>query len=182
MSTRSTPAALAALLLAAPLAGRAAADPGTPGGAQPATVDKARATSAFGVRLGGLWANGTQDSGVAATGGGVTWFFDARALFLDVAVDGAWSKGSHQVTGGFGGYLPFGRGDFAPYAGGGLRLAWTDYGHEAAFGLQPYAEAGMVLGRYSSASLRAGLGWWWNTFSNDGLKANGGAWFVGVQF
>jgi outer membrane protein W len=86
------------------------------------------------------------------------------------------------VVGGFGGYLPLTKGSFAPYAGAGLRYAWTDYGHNASHGFQPYAAAGVLLGRLSSVALRGQFEWWWNTFTNDGKTANGATWNLGVQF
>jgi hypothetical protein len=48
-------------------------------------------------------------------------------------------------------------------------------------GVQKAGAAGILLGRLSSVSLRGQLEWWWNTFSNDGVKANGAVWSLGVQ-
>jgi hypothetical protein len=147
-----------------------------------AGVQKAEAAQAFGVKLGGMLATNTVASGVSATGGGIYWFYDTRALFIDVSVEGYWSKGTHHVATGFGGYLPLTKGSFAPYAGAGVRYAWTDYDHGGGHGFQPYAAAGILLGRLSSAALRGQFEWWWNTFSNDGKNANGAVWSLGVQF
>jgi hypothetical protein len=147
-----------------------------------AGIKKAEAASAFGVQLGGLRASNTLDAGVSATGGGVYWFYDTRKLFIDVSIEGYWAKGTHHIASGFGGYLPLTKGTFAPYAGAGLRYAWTDYDHGGGHGFQPYVAAGLLLGRLSSVSLRGQLEWWWNTFSNDGKNANGAVWSLGVQF
>jgi len=147
-----------------------------------AGVQKAEAARAFGVRLGGLRATNTVDEGLSATGGGIYWIYDTRTFLIDVSVDGFWAKGTQQVATGFGGYLPLSKGNFAPYAGGGLRYAWTSYGHGGGHGFQPYAEVGLLLGRLSSASIRAQVEWWWNTFDNDGKTASGATWNLGVQF
>ena len=147
-----------------------------------AGVQKAQASSAFGLRLGGVRPTGTLDGGIAATGGGIYWFYDTRAIFIDVAFDGYWAKGTQQYSGGFGGYLPFSKGNLAPYAGAGLRYAWANYGHGSGRGFQPYAEVGLLIGRLSTASIRGQLQWWWNTFENDGMRASGATWNLGVQF
>jgi hypothetical protein len=147
-----------------------------------AGVQKAEAAKAFGIQLGGMRANNTLDSGVSATGGGIYWFYDTRSLFIDVSFEGYWAKGTQHLATGFGGYLPLTKGTFAPYAGAGLRYAWTNYDHGGGHGFQPYAAAGLLLGRLSSAAIRGQVEWWWNTFSNDGKKANGAVWSLGVQF
>jgi hypothetical protein len=180
-------ALLTALLLGvAPPTGAAAAarsaelDPATQ--QEAAGVQKAQASSATGFRLGGLRATGTGGGDVTATGVGLYWLFDTRALLIDVAVDGYWGHQTQQLTAGFGGYLPLTQGNFAPYLGGGLRYAWASYGHGWGNGFQPYLETGIILGRLSSVSLRAQVDWWWNAFGSGGRNANGPALSLGVQF
>jgi hypothetical protein len=176
-------ALLALLLSGVPFSARAAqvkADPSAP--QETGGVQKAKAASAFGLRLGGIRAFATVDGDVGANGLGVYWFHDTRSLFIDVSVDGFWATETQQIVAGFGGYLPLTSGDFAPYAGGGLRYAWTRYGHGEGHGFQPYAEVGILLGRYSSVAIRGQIEWWVNTFATDGKTANGGTWNLGVQF
>jgi hypothetical protein len=180
MSTPCRLALLATLLLGAPPAARAGPDTAPP--PEAAGVQKVRAASATGLRLGGLRATGTGGGDVSATGVGLYWIFDTRALLIDVAVDGYWGHQTQQLTAGFGGYLPLTQGNFAPYLGGGLRYAWTSYGHGWGNGFQPYLEGGILLGRLSSVSLRAQVDWWWNAFDNGGHHANGPSLALGVQF
>jgi hypothetical protein len=148
----------------------------------PVAVQKVQAASAIGFRLGGLRATGTGGGDVTATGVGLYWIHDARSLLIDVAVDGYWGHRTQQLSAGFGGYLPLTQGTLSPYLGGGLRYAWTSYGHGWGSGLQPYLGAGLIVGRLSSVSLRAQLDWWWNAFESGGRQANGPTWSLGVQF
>jgi hypothetical protein len=174
-------ALLPALLLGAAAPSFAAEPDPLPQREEP-KVQKVRASSAAGFRLGGLRATGTGGGDVTATGVGLYWLYDTRVLLIDVAVDGSWGHRTQQVTAGFGGYLPLTEGNFAPYLGGGLRYAWTSYGYGWGNGIQPYLEAGLILGRLSSVSLRAQVNWWWNAFGNRGHNANGPSWNLGVQF
>jgi hypothetical protein len=145
-------------------------------------VQKVQAASATGFRLGFLRATGTGGGDVTATGAGVYWIYDTRHLLIDVSVDGYWGHHAQQLAAGFGGYLPLSQGNLAPYLGGGLRYAWTSYGHGWGSGIQPALSAGLMIGRLSNVSLRAQMDWWWNAFENGGRNANGPTWSFGVQF
>ena len=174
-------ALLTALLVGAAPAARAA-EPDAVAPKEEAEVQKVQASGATGLRLGGLRATGTGGGDVTATGVGIYWIYDTRALLIDVAVDGYWGHRTQQLAGGFGGYLPLTQGNFTPYLGGGLRYAWTSYGYGWGNGIQPYLEAGVIVGRLSSVSLRAQFNWWWNAFENGGRKVNGPTGSLGVQF
>jgi hypothetical protein len=149
---------------------------------QPQAAGKTQAASSGGFRLQGMSPTSSGASDVKLTGVGIYTLYDARALLVELAADGYWADNAHDYTLGFGAYLPIGKGNLAPYGGGGIRYAWSDFGAGSGHGFQPYATAGLVLGRHSSVGVRAELEWWWNTFETGGTTENGVAWKLGVFF
>jgi hypothetical protein len=170
--------ALSLLLLALPSAGLAAGPDGDGSRAPPAVLREEAARSA-GFRLDMIWPS-TRATSEHGTGAGLFWAYDARDFLVDLAVDGAWSQHVHQVTAGFGAYYPFSPTNLSPYAGAGLRYAWADYGRGDGHGFQPYAAAGLVLGRLSTVSVRLQAELWLNTFRTGGDQVHGVGLSLGV--
>lgn len=146
-------------------------------------VPKVQASSSFGFRIGGIYPQSATAGDQSATGGGFYWLYDSRAYLIDLAFDAYWGKASRTGYAGFGAYYPFTKTNLAPYAGGGVRYAWGDYGASSGRGFQLYGTAGLLVGRLSTAGIRAELEWWANTFdTGPSASANGAAWKVGVYF
>jgi hypothetical protein len=144
---------------------------------------KKQATRQRGLRLGALHAvNLAEGAHQDAKGGGTYWLYDARSFLVDVSLDYYGGRGVHNFATGFGGYLPLTRDDFTPYAGGGLRYAWTDLSGDWNSGFQPYVAGGFIFGRLSSVGFRGEVSWHWNTFQNAGQRSNLLIASVAVQF
>lgn len=139
------------------------------------------AARGFGVRLGGITplVPGGSESG---TGGGFFWQYDSRTFFVDVSFDGFWGRHYHDVSTGFGAYLPLLRGNTTPYLGAGLRYAWSRFQGDWSSGLQPQVAGGVMIGRLTTVQIRADVTWFYATFQNAGRNANGLLWTVGVVF
>jgi hypothetical protein len=128
----------------------------------------------LGLRLGGLGAlNTVHGTGLAAGGAGIYALFDARDFLADVALDGYFGSDATFVAGGLGAYYPLWRGNTTPYLGGGLKLAWTQFGGDGTFGLQPFVAGGAVVGRSWYPQLRVEVGWFVNA-SREGSPADRG--------
>jgi hypothetical protein len=132
------------------------------------------ASGAAGLRLGGLVpmrrADPERRSGVIS-GIGLAGLWDARSWFAEVAFDAYVSdldfssnpERSFVLSTSV--YLPFTRGDVAPYAGGGLGFGYSKLGgSEGGSGLSARASAGLLMGRLSDASFRAEWGLFWNFY------------------
>jgi len=148
--------------------------------APPARVE---ATRQLGLRLGGMTAYGTVNAtNPFATGVGIYWMYDARDFLFDLS--GEYFAGDHltDTAAGFGAYLPLGKRNVAPYAGGGLRYAWTAVNGHWNHGFQPYLAVGLILGRLSTVGIRGEASWFWNAFGNQGRNANGLVWSVAFEF
>jgi hypothetical protein len=137
-------------------------------------LPKRQASYAGGLRLGALVplerADPEQRTGVLG-GLGLVGFFDARSWLADVSLD-AWVSDldftsdpdrAFQVSTGL--YLPFSRGDVAPYLGGALAFGYSKLGgDEGGSGLSARAVAGLLLGRLSDVSVRVEWGYFWNLY------------------
>ncbi len=129
---------------------------------------KRRATNVFGLELGYLLPLNDPRDGegeqLALPGFALFWLYDARTFLADVAVgfhtDG--DEGDFWV--GLGVYYPFSRKDFAPYVGGGLRYAFTQYGGDGGSGMVALISGGVLLGRLSTVQIRGEVQYFFNLF------------------
>ncbi|HEY7726174.1 MAG TPA: hypothetical protein VH880_12620 [Anaeromyxobacteraceae bacterium] len=159
---------LALALLLAPAIGMAQARP-RDGSEPPARY---LAPLAVGVRLGGLAAYGAPASRRTAVGGGVYGLFDAQGIIADVAADAFAGRDATSLTAGLGVYWPaLPAENTSPYLGGGVRLGWTRFGGDGAFGMQLCAAAGILASRQWSPHVRLEIAWFWNTM---GERPSGG--------
>jgi hypothetical protein len=144
-------------------------------------LNRIPASKGFGLRLGGITpiVPGGSESG---TGGGFFWQYDARTYFVDVSFDGFWGRHYHDVSTGFGAYLPLLRGNMTPYLGAGLRYGWARFEGDWSSGLQPQASFGLMLGRLTTVQIRAEVTWFYATFKTAERNANGFLWTAGVVF
>ncbi len=141
----------------------------------------------FGLRLGGLAAMGSVGGGTPTAGGGGAYaLFDARDFLADFSFDLFFGSDARFIAGGLGGYYVFLPGNVTPYAGGGLKLGWTRFGGDGAFGIMPYAAAGLLIGRVWYPQLRVELSWFVNTSreerSGDQARATGPMLTLGLAF
>jgi hypothetical protein len=157
---------------------------------------KRQASYAAGLRLGALVplerADPDQRTGVVG-GLGLVGFFDARSWLADLSLD-AWVSDidftsdpdrAFQVSTGL--YLPFSRGDVAPYLGGALAFGYSKFGgDEGGSGLSARAVAGLLLGRLSDVSVRVEWGYFWNFYdevergTGEPVRVHGGSFSVMV--
>lgn len=123
----------------------------------------------FGVRLGGLAAANTLAGGTpTAAGAGGYALFDGREFLADVGFDLFFGNNARFIAGGIGAYYAFlPRSNTTPYAGGGLKLGWTRFGGDGAWGLIPFFGGGVLIGRTYYPQIRIELIWFWNTSSED---------------
>jgi hypothetical protein len=131
---------------------------------------KYAATQVFGVRLGSAFfldsADGT--SGAASvSGGGIYWMYDARSYLADLSFDILGSDARRLYAVGLGFYYPFGKGNVAPYAGGGVGYHWTDVGGADGSGLALRAAAGLIVGRLSTVQVRLEAGYHASLYENE---------------
>jgi hypothetical protein len=152
-------------------------------------VGREHSTSApwFGLRLGGLAAVGSVGGGTPTAGGGGAYaLFDARDFLADFSFDLFFGSEARFVAGGLGAYYAFLPGNVTPYAGGGLKVGWTRFGGDGAFGVIPYAAAGLLVGRQYYPQLRVELSWFVNTSLEqrgaDQARANGLMATLGLAF
>jgi hypothetical protein len=131
---------------------------------------KKTATHTVGLRVGGILPfNRAAGDPRPGAGLGLYWLYDARdymgELFLD-AIPGQHTQEdkTSAVAVGIGLYRPFSRKDWAPYAGGGLALAATQFGGEGASGLRLHGAFGVLVGRLSTVQIRGELGYFVNAY------------------
>src|SRR5512143_1556349 len=150
----------------------AAAEIVTVTGKEATPLNRVPAAKGFGVRLGGItpFVPGGSESG---TGGGFFWQYDARSFFVDVSFDGFWRRHYHDVSTGFGAYLPLTRGNLTPYLGLGLRYGWARFEGDWSSGLQPQVAGGVMIGRLSTVQIRAEATWFYATFRTADRNAHG---------
>jgi len=149
--------AAAALAPAPALADRASAADAP---ARAAARDDGTRMPWLGLRLGGIEAVGSAGGGAPGGGGGGAYaLFDARDFLADVAADVYVGERARFFALGLGAYYPYGVGNVAPYAGGGLKVGWTRFGGDGAFGMIPFVAAGVVVGREGYVQLRAEVAW-----------------------
>ncbi len=171
-------AAIAALLaLATPAAARG--------------PDRSSTAPWFGVRLGALAAAGSVGAGTpSAVGGGGYVLFDGHEFLADFSLDIFAGSDARFIAAGLGAYYPFTPGNISPYVGGALKLGWTRFGGDGAFGLIPYAAVGLLAGRVWYPQLRIELGWFLNLSREEraglvgdlGTRAHGPMLTVGLAF
>lgn len=114
------------------------------------------ASFVFGVRLGASWLVDRPEVGEARwlSGGGLFWLYDARSFLAELAFDWHGGKGDHVLEGLLGVYVPFSRGDVAPYAGLGAGYAIAHTNHDTDGGLELRGTGGVLLGRLSTVQVR----------------------------
>lgn len=131
---------------------------------------KYAATQLFGVRLGtAVFLDRADGGGEAASvsGGGIFWLYDARSYLADLSFDLLTGDGRRLVAIGLGFYYPFGKGNVAPYLGGGLGYHWTDTGGGGGSGLALRGAAGLVVGRLSTVQVRLEAGYHASLFEEE---------------
>jgi hypothetical protein len=93
----------------------------------------------------------------------------------DIAVDIGGGSGSRFfMDAAIGAYYPFLREDFTPYIGGQIRWAEMSLGGRGASGATLQPTFGILLGRLSSAQVRAEVGYFFNTFGEEEEVVYGG--------
>lgn len=147
---------------------------------------KMQANGAYGVAFVALLPmhRAAPDARQGGAGGlGFTWLYDARSFLADVTLTGATSGlGVHTddtATGAaldwnrprdaallvhMGVYYPLSRGNVSPYVGAGAGYGWTRFGGETGHGLQGRVAGGLLLGRLSTVTVKAEVGWFWNAY------------------
>jgi hypothetical protein len=131
---------------------------------------KYAATQLFGVRLGTAFFAETAGggSGASVSGGGIFWLYDARSYLADLSFDVLGSDGRRLVGVGLGFYYPFGKGNLAPYLGGGLGYHWTDTGGGGSgAGLALRGAAGLIVGRLATVQVRLEAGYHLSLFEEE---------------
>lgn len=112
----------------------------------------------LGVRLGGVIGFGSAGGGQPGAGGGGAYvLFDARDFLADLTADIFVGSDVHFYALGLGAYYPFSPGNVTPYLGGGLKVGWTKFGGDGAFGMVPYGALGVLMGREGFVQLRGEL-------------------------
>lgn len=151
---------------------------------------KMAATRTFGVRLGTIYLMnraGLSDVTTGSSGGGVYYLYDARAFLADMSMDLFIGENDGLFALGLGAYYPFWRGNFTPYAGGGVSYHWVDTGGDGANGLGFKVTGGVLFGRLSSVQLRAEAGWLISGFAErrfgeEPASPNGPYFSAGIAF
>ncbi len=128
---------------------------------------KQSATKIFGLKLGTAIAfnrPGEKDPG-GFPGIGIFWMYDARRFLADISLDLLFKDDEGGVfVAGLGGYYPFMRGDFTPYAGLQAAFSSGSYGGDAAAGIRLTPVVGVLLGRLSTVQFRGEIGYFFNTY------------------
>jgi hypothetical protein len=123
---------------------------------------KYAATQLFGVRLGTAFLLDRADGARGAanvSGGGIFWLYDARSFLADLSFDVHAGDGARLVAVALGFYRPFGKGNLAPYLGGGVGYHWTETGGSGESGLALRAAGGLLVGRLSTVQVRLEAGY-----------------------
>jgi hypothetical protein len=143
----------------------------------------------YGLRLGGLFATKSLVGNTPSAGGaGAYVLFDARDFLADVSADAFFGPDARLFAAGLGAYYPFLPGNVTPYAGGGLKLAWTSFGGDGAFGLIPFVAGGVLVGRHWYPQIRVEVGWFLAAAREakggvgDGVRSNGPMGTFGLAF
>jgi hypothetical protein len=133
-------------------------------------LNRREANKSFGIRLTSLIPfNQAGGDFEAVTAGGLFWLYDARNWMAGVAVDiGGGSGDRFFIDAALGAYYPFLREDFTPYVGGEIRWAELRLGGSGASGLVVQPTFGILLGRLSSVQIRAEVGYFFDTFGENG--------------
>lgn len=134
------------------------------------------ATNVFGLRLGSAFLLNRASppgSSHSAAGGGIFWLYDARSFLADLTFDVNGGDDDRLVALGLGFYYPLTRGNFAPYAGGGVSYAWVDTGGDGAAGLAFKGSVGAIFGRLSTVQVRLDAGWFVGAFTETSFGGDG---------
>jgi hypothetical protein len=154
-------------------------------------LNKMRATSVFGVRMGAVVPlNSPDGAGGGLPGLGVFWLYDMRTFLAEVGVDFHAKDGDGDFTVDIGAYYPLTRANTTAYVGGGMRYGFTEYGGEGGSGLALFGAGGVLFGRLSTVQLRGELLVFQNLFTEsefDGTRTNrtrntGAVFSVGLGF
>ena len=160
LALRLATAAAVATAVVAPLPVHAYPSDHLPAGGRATPQDAGRPLPWFGLRLGGLTAVGSAgDSTPNAGGGGAYALFDGRDFLADVSADLYLGDHARMFALGLGAYYPLGVANIMPYLGAGLKLGWTRFGGDGAFGMIPFAAVGLLFGREGYVQVRAELAW-----------------------
>jgi hypothetical protein len=127
-------------------------------------------THVRGLRLDVSWLYDHPEDVGHVSGLGFFWLYDARSFLAEVSADAQFGGGDVLLDTGLGVYLPFTRGNVAPYAGGGLGWAIIHRWHRTDAGLEAKAAAGLLVGRLSRVQLRGEVGFRRTLFE---LRVNG---------
>jgi hypothetical protein len=126
---------------------------------------KQTATKMFGLRLEALVAfNRPNEETGAIPGIGVFWMYDARSFLGEIALDVYTAEAGSAFSAGIGGYYPFSRENFTPYAGTSVAYSIIDFGGAGANGIRIAPVFGVLFGRLSTVQIRGELGYFFNTF------------------
>lgn len=153
---------LAALATAATLApvGARAAQPDRTLAVDRGARQDSRSLPWLGLRLGGLVAAGNLATDTPTAAGASAYaLFDGREFLADVTADLYFGSDARLIAAGLGAYYPFVPANITPYLGGGLKLGWTRFGGDGAFGIIPFAALGVLIGREGYVQVRAELAW-----------------------
>lgn len=143
------------------------------------TLNRRTANKIFGLHLFTLLPLNTHaDSFSAVPGFGLFWMYDARSWMADIAFDLGGHSSNFVADVALGAYYPLFRDDFTPYLGAKVKYGFFRYGGSGSAGLAIEPTFGVLLGRTSSVQIRAELGYFIDTFSEnanstDGISAPG---------
>lgn len=132
---------------------------------------KQRANGGVALRLGMLGARLRPDPlerhGVAS-GIGLAYHYDARTYLAEIGVEGYTSDvdphgdPDRALAIAMSAWLPFGKGNAAPFVGGGAAYTVGTFGGEGGAGLQARAGGGLLVGRLTDVPVRFEVGYFWN--------------------
>jgi hypothetical protein len=148
-----------------------------------------QARSSLGVRLGAATAlSSAAGETRTAPGGGGFVLYDIPGLLLDVSADIFAGESSRLLAAGFAAYYPFLEEETTPYVGGGVKLGWSRFGGDGAFGLIPHLSAGLLIGRSWSPQVRIDVAYFLATATErrdpgfESRRANGIIATFGIGF
>ena len=138
------------------------------------SLNRRTANKTFGLHLFTLLpVNTPGDKFTAVPGVGLFWMYDARSWMADIAFDLGGHSGNVIVDVALGAYYPFYRDDFTPYIGAKLKYGYFSYGGSGSAGVAVEPTVGILLGRTSSVQIRAELGYFVDTFTEDSKTTDG---------
>lgn len=132
-------------------------------------LKQVRATSAFGISLGGaMFFSGAKDDDPFSGGGGVFWTYDAREFLYDIDAKLYFLGDSYLIQGSLNAYHPFFAENNTPFLGGGIGIGHSSYKLETTTdewgnsnnrfsdgsGIIFYIGGGYMFGRSSNVGMR----------------------------